>query len=156
VEDDVTTKHVQVTGITIAVSSGTSDSGNASGSETTFHSNKMSMGAESDNGAAGWFRPLDRPVELPGGMTLITLAEAGAYILDLPEKVKRRESWQRATDLLLKAASGEERVEVATAQIEHALLMELTLLLSGQDIPSENDGPDQSASFPDHSPKYWK
>jgi hypothetical protein len=74
---------------------------------------------------------LHKAVELPGGMTIKTLAEAGAYILDLPEHIKQRDSWQCATDLLLKAASGAASVEDATAQIERALFMEHTLLLPG-------------------------
>jgi hypothetical protein len=127
----VTSKFVRVTGMTIAVSSGTRATA-TSGSETGSDSDKLSARAESHDGSAGWFRPLDKPVELPGGTTLKTLAEAGAYILALPEKIKRRESWQRATDLLLKAARGEASVEDATTQIEHALFMEMTLLLSGQ------------------------
>jgi hypothetical protein len=49
----------------------------------------------SDNGA-GWSRPLHEPVELPGGMTIKTLAEAGAYILDLPEHIKQRDSCDRS------------------------------------------------------------
>ena len=106
---------VRVTGITIALSSGTSDNGDV-------------IGTPSRN-RARWSQPLDKPVKLPGGMSLITLAEAGAYILDLPEEIKRRNSWQRATDLLLKAASGAASVEDATAQIEYALFMEMTLLL---------------------------
>jgi hypothetical protein len=48
----------------------------------------------------------------------------------------QRDSWQRATDLLLKAASGAASVEDATTQIERALFMELTLLLSGQNVRS--------------------
>jgi hypothetical protein len=128
----VTSKFVTVTGMTIAVSSGTRAT-TTSGSETASDSDKITARAESHYASAGWLRPLNKPVELPGGTTLKTLAEAGAYILDLPEKIKRRESWQRATDLLLKAARGEASVEDATTQIEHALFMELTLLLSGQD-----------------------
>lgn len=125
----MTSKPVQVMGITIAVSSGTSDNGDASGSATTSASDEALIGPEIDNGA-GWSRPLHRPVELPGGMMLKTLAEAGAYILDLPEHIKQRTSWRRATDLLLKAAGGAASVEDATTQIEHALFMERTLLLS--------------------------
>ena len=122
---------VRVTGITIAVSSTKSDTGDASASAKTCASDEVSIGAEGDNGA-GWSRPLDKPVQLPGGMTLRTLAEAGAYILDLPEEIKQRNSWHRATDLLLRAASGAASVEDATAQIKYALFMELTLLLMGQ------------------------
>jgi len=126
---------VRVTGITITVASSASDNGDVSRSATTPVSADGKTTAASDNGA-GWYRPLHKPVELPGGTTIKTLAEAGAYILDLPEHIKHRDSWQRATDILLKAASGAASVEDATAQIEYALFMELTLLLSGQNARS--------------------
>ena len=96
---------VRVMGITITVASSASDNGDVSGSATTSVSADGKTTTASDNGA-GWCRPLHKPVEFPGGMTIKTLAEAGAYILDLPEHIKQRDSWQRATDLLLKAASG--------------------------------------------------
>jgi hypothetical protein len=126
---------VRVTGITITIGSSASDNVDVSGSATTSVSADAKTTTASDN-VAGWCRPLHKPVELPGGMTIKTLAEAGAYILDLPEHIKQRESWQRATDLLLKAASGAASVEDATAQIERALFTELTLLLSGQNARS--------------------
>jgi hypothetical protein len=126
---------VRVTGITITVGSSASDNGDLSGRAPTSVSADEKPTTARDNGAA-WCRPLHKPVELPGGMTIKTLAEAGAYILDLPEDIKQRSSWQRATDLLLKAASGAASVEDATAQIERALLVELTLLLSGQNAHS--------------------
>jgi hypothetical protein len=125
----VTNKPVRITAIKIAVSSDTSDNGDAPALPTASASDEV-FDAKSDHGV-GWSRPLHRPVELPDGTTLNTLAEAGAHILDLPESIKRRDSWQRATDLLLKAASGAASVEDATAQIERALFMELTLLLLG-------------------------
>jgi hypothetical protein len=126
---------VRVTGITITVGSGASGNGDLSGSAKTPVPADEKTATASDDGAR-WCRPLHKPVELPGGMTIKTLAEAGAYILDLPEHIKQRDSWQRATDLLLKAASGAASVEDATAQIEHALSIELTLLLSGQNARS--------------------
>ncbi len=126
------TSDVRVTGITIAVSSGTMTISTASVPTATSSSGREFAKAESNNGSAGWRRPLDNPVELFDGTTLATLAEAGAYILDLPERIKQRDSWQRATDLLLKAASGEASVEDARTQIERALFMDLTHLLSAQ------------------------
>ena len=135
----MTSHYVRVTGITIAVSSGTTTA-TTSVPATISNSDKEPMNAEGSNGGVGWCRPLDKPVELPDGMTLATLAEAGAYILDLPEKIKQRDSWQRATYLLLKAADGEASVEDASTQIEHALFMDLTLL------PSDQSAPDPSPS----------
>jgi hypothetical protein len=134
VEDDVIDKPVRVTGITIAAASGTSGEERAAASASSASDAKLVV-AQSDNGA-GWSRRLHMPVEVPDGTTLKTLGEAGAYILDLPERIKQRDSWQRAADLLLKAASGAASVEDATAQIEHALFMEMTLFLSGQDATS--------------------
>jgi hypothetical protein len=117
-----TGKTVSVTGVTIAVSSGMSNNAHASRAGTTAVSADETTGAGSDNGT-GWSRPLVRPVRLPGGMALKTLADAGAYILGLPEHIKQRKAWQSATDLLLKAASGAANVEDATARIEQALFM---------------------------------
>jgi hypothetical protein len=114
---------VRVTGIVIAVSSGASDNGDLSASATTSAYDDKPVGTGSNHGAR-WACSLIRPVRPPGGLTLKTLADAGAYILDLPEDIKQRRSWQRATDLLLKAASGAASVEDATAQIEQALFME--------------------------------
>ena len=127
-------KPVRVTGITIAAVSGTSSEERASAPASSASGAKLVV-AQSD-GDAGWSRPLHMPVEVPDGTTLKTLGEAGAYILDLPERIKQRDLWQRAADLLLKAASGTASVEDATAQIEHALFMEVTLFLSGQDVTS--------------------
>jgi hypothetical protein len=72
---------------------------------------------------------------LPGGLTLRTLADAGAFILDLPEHIKQRSSWQRATDLLLKAARGAGNVEDATAQIERALFLDCYLAAAAAASP---------------------
>ena len=119
-QTDATSKTVRVTGITIAVSSGTSDIGDVSGSAST----SVSSDETGNDSGGGWSRPLDKPVKLPGGLVLKTLADAGAFILDLPGHIKQRNSWQRATDLLLKAASGTASVEDATAQIEQALFMD--------------------------------
>jgi hypothetical protein len=143
-EDEVTSKPVGVTGvtvsgrkpvrvtaITVAVSSGQSDSRDTSESSTLPTSNGASKGGAENDISSEWSRPLDKPVELPRG-TLKTLAEAGAYILDLPDDIRQRDHWRRATDLLLKAAKRVARVEDVTAQIEHALRMELTFVLSGQ------------------------
>jgi hypothetical protein len=126
---------VRVIGITITAGSGASDNGDVFGAATTSVSADGKTTTASDNGV-GWCRPLHKPVELPGGMTIKTLAEAGAYILDLPEHIKQRDSWQRATDLFLKAASGAASVEDATARIERALFMEPTLLLAGHNARS--------------------
>jgi hypothetical protein len=134
-QSDPVCNTVRVTGVTITVASSPSDNGGTSGSAMTSVAADGKTTTASASGT-GWSRPLHKPVELPGGRTIKTLAEAGSYILDLPDHIKQRDSWQRAIDLLLKAASGAASVEDATAQIEHALCMELTLLLSGQNAHS--------------------
>src|SRR5579862_5167045 len=59
-----------------------------------------------DDKEVGWFSLLSKPVNLPDGLALKTLSDAGAYILDLPDHLKQRDSWQRAADLILHAAAG--------------------------------------------------
>jgi len=79
-----------------------------------------------DEEQSGWFSLLSRPVNVPDGLTLKTLSDAGAYILDLPDHVKRQAFWERAADRLLDAAAGIGSIADATAQIERAL--DLTLV----------------------------
>jgi hypothetical protein len=49
-----------------------------------------------------------------------TLAEAGAFILAMPEGFKERISWQRATERLMEAALHEGDIRAATEAIERA------------------------------------
>jgi hypothetical protein len=61
-----------------------------------------------------WARRLDRPISLKGGAKLITLMDARALILSLPEASQRALYWQYALALLTEAAqdSGRELDEV--------------------------------------------
>jgi hypothetical protein len=54
------------------------------------------------------------------GAKLGTLAEAGEFILALPESFQQRNSWLKATELLMQAALHEGDIEVATEAIERA------------------------------------
>jgi hypothetical protein len=85
--------------------------------------NNQKTAAKTTN-RTGWSRPLDRPVKTPSGLVLRSLAEAGKYILDQPRTVRARSSWQRAADLLLKAANAAGRVEDARAAIELAIFVD--------------------------------
>lgn len=69
---------------------------------------------------ANWRRKLSRPLIVLRGPTLRTLAEARAYILDLPEAEQHYSAWQAAARLMLEAAEGGD-VMAATEQIHLAL-----------------------------------
>jgi hypothetical protein len=45
-----------------------------------------------------------RPIALKDGTTLATLADVRSFILNEPEHVQERNSWQRAAALLMEAA----------------------------------------------------
>lgn len=51
-----------------------------------------------------WTRRLTRPIALKDGRLLITLADARAVMLALPERRRRNELWLYAGALLLEAA----------------------------------------------------
>ncbi len=55
--------------------------------------------------------------------TLRTLGDVRDFMLDQPEKIQLRQSWQRAAGLLLAAADGAD-VDSVTKQIELALFLE--------------------------------
>ena len=65
--------------------------------------------------AAGWARPFDDPILLPGGRELLTLRDAAAYIMKLPKAEQHLEEWQAATEALLMAA--EDRGPLMHARI---------------------------------------
>ena len=54
------------------------------------------------------------------GTKLETLAEAGAFILALPEGDQRRNSWMKATELLMQAPERNGSIEAATEAVERA------------------------------------
>ncbi len=71
-----------------------------------------------------WPAKLARPITLRDGTTLATLADVRAFILNEPEHIQERNSWQRAAALLMEAAENGGSIEAATAQLELALFLE--------------------------------
>ena len=65
--------------------------------------------------------PLNRARD---GTDLDTLADAANFILALPEHYQDRNSWKRATELLMQAAEQDGDIEAATEQFERALFLE--------------------------------
>jgi hypothetical protein len=61
-----------------------------------------------------WQAKLSRPIVMRDGTKLETLAEAGAFILALPEAFQHRNSWQKASELLIAAADRDGSIEAAT------------------------------------------
>jgi hypothetical protein len=55
----------------------------------------------------GWKRPFDDPIQLQRGRSLITLEDAGNYIMKLPKAEHEAPEWQAAMEaLILVAESG--------------------------------------------------
>jgi hypothetical protein len=49
-------------------------------------------------GDRGWAREFEDPIALPEGGTLVTLLDAGNYIIALPEHVHTCAEWQAAME----------------------------------------------------------
>jgi hypothetical protein len=80
--------------------------------------------ASSERGS--WNLPLNRPIEIEhGDQRLATLGDVGAFILALPEKVKRQELWYAAAETVLEAAKSGHTARVA-------LVFHLAATMSGQ------------------------
>lgn len=71
-----------------------------------------------------WQAKLARPIVMRDGTKLETLAEAGQFILALPEAFQQRNSWQYASKLLMAAAERKGDIEAATEAIERAGFMQ--------------------------------
>lgn len=69
---------------------------------------------------ADWNAKLARPIVMRDGTKLETLAEAGAFIIALPEAFQHRNSWQTASELLIAAADHNGSIEAATEAFERA------------------------------------
>jgi hypothetical protein len=67
---------------------------------------------------------LSRSIELRDGTELDTLADAAQFILGLHEAYQDRNSWRRASELLMEAAERGGSIEAATEQFELALFLE--------------------------------
>jgi hypothetical protein len=70
-----------------------------------------------------WSTRLARPIDVIGGPTLRTLAEARAFMVAMPQGDQLRTAWQRAAELILAAANGGS-VAAVTRQVELALFMQ--------------------------------
>jgi hypothetical protein len=55
---------------------------------------------------SGWNRQFDDPIPLPDGRQLVTLKDAGTYIMSLPKAEQTARQWQVAASVLLMAAEG--------------------------------------------------
>jgi hypothetical protein len=73
-----------------------------------------------------WSIELPRTLFTRDGQEIRTLADAGAYMLDLPNDIQLHSSWQHAARLVMDAAQGGD-VTAATNQIALALLAGLKL-----------------------------
>jgi hypothetical protein len=71
-----------------------------------------------------WSAKLPHTITLKGGTTLATLADVRSFILNEPEHIQERNSWQRAAALLMEAAENGGSIEAATALLELALFLE--------------------------------
>jgi hypothetical protein len=73
-----------------------------------------------------WDLPLNHPIEIgQDDRRLATLGEVGAYILGLPEAVKRQELWCAAAEIVLEAAKSGDTARVP-------LVFHMAALMSGQ------------------------
>jgi len=72
---------------------------------------------------ADWSRPLPRPLNIPGVMTLKMLADVRALLRHLPEDRRGRSTWRHVTSQLAQAASG----SADTADVAIALRMLLSM-----------------------------
>ena len=72
----------------------------------------------------GWLAKLSHPIALKDGTRLATLADARAFILNEPEHIQERFSWQRAAEALIRAADSGDEIEAATEKVEDALFLE--------------------------------
>jgi hypothetical protein len=50
---------------------------------------------------SGWARKFEEPIAPPDGGTLVTLLDAGNYIIGLPENVHTAPEWQAAMEALI-------------------------------------------------------
>ena len=80
-----------------------------------------------------WTTSLDRTLKPRDHAALHTLADARAYMLELPEDMAGRQVWQHAGHLLLAAAESPAKaaIEGATKQLDLALFLSFRLDMSG-------------------------
>lgn len=73
---------------------------------------------------AGWFAPLSWPIVTPDGKRLVTLSDAHAFVLALPEADQKTAVWQTVAKLLIAAAERGGHIRDATAQVQIALYLQ--------------------------------
>ena len=69
----------------------------------------------------GWHRAFDDPIPLSDGGELVTLRDAGVYIVALPPREAKLPDWQTAMQLLISAAERGGIVLMARIAIMRAL-----------------------------------
>jgi hypothetical protein len=88
----------------------------------------------------GWTAPLARPIRLKDGTQFHSLGDAARFVLALPNHLQDRNSWRRATELLLEAAEHGGGIEAATEQFELALFLEARTCGSNAKKPRSEAG----------------
>src|SRR5215467_1081285 len=68
-----------------------------------------------------WSLKFDEPITLSNGKALVTLRDAGNYVVDLPASKSIREHWQLARTFLVSAAEGKGSVWMARLAVVRAL-----------------------------------
>jgi hypothetical protein len=56
----------------------------------------------------GWQPPIEDPINLPDGRSLVTLKQAADYILKLPKVEQNHADWQTAIGCLIRTAEGRD------------------------------------------------
>jgi hypothetical protein len=71
-----------------------------------------------------WHTAFPEPITLKDGSVLVSLGEAGRYILGLPDSLRDTLTWRHAAALLIKAAhtTAPADVFIAMMQMRRALL----------------------------------
>src|SRR5215471_13162034 len=70
---------------------------------------------------AGWSRRFDDPIALPNGGELVTLRDAGVYIVALPPREAKQPHWQTTMQYLILTAEKDDIVMLARIAVATAL-----------------------------------
>lgn len=68
-----------------------------------------------------WSKRFPEPIDLPDGVRLTTLQDAGAYITSLPKQLHDTLPWQNAMHVLIQAADHGGPIEFAGLGMRQAL-----------------------------------
>jgi hypothetical protein len=74
--------------------------------------------------ASGWSRRFEVPISLDDGRKLVTLVDAGQYIMGLSPTAKRKSHWQTAAGELVIAAEVDGDVMHAEIAMRRALVQD--------------------------------